>query len=84
MPDRKDIYKFEKLYNFRDIGGLPTKNGRMMKTGILFRSGELSRLSKKDFKKFNQLNINSICDLRTLNEQKSNITAFKVIRRYKY
>lgn len=74
MPDRKDIYNFEKLYNFRDIGGLPTKDGRMMKTGILFRSGELSRLSKNDLKKFNQLNIKSICDLRTLNEQKSKIS----------
>lgn len=41
---RMAVKPFEKITNFRDIGALPTEDGRMMKTGILFRSGEPWRL----------------------------------------
>ncbi|SDC84038.1 protein-tyrosine phosphatase [Terribacillus halophilus] len=74
MKERKYIYQFDKLYNFRDIGGLQTKDGRMMRTGLLFRSEELSQLSANDIEKFHRLNIKSICDLRTFTEQKSKIS----------
>ncbi|MGG4490066.1 tyrosine-protein phosphatase [Metabacillus idriensis] len=63
--------KFDGLYNFRDIGGLVTKDGRKIKTGVIFRSDELSKLSKQDLDKMSQLNIKMVCDLRTLREQKS-------------
>lgn len=63
--------KFDGLYNFRDIGGLVTKDGRKIKTGVIFRSDELSKLSKEDLHKMAQLNIKMVCDLRTLREQKS-------------
>lgn len=41
-------YVFDGIPNFRDMGGLETRNGRKVKDGLLFRSGELSRSSEKD------------------------------------
>ncbi|WP_242069462.1 tyrosine-protein phosphatase [Paenibacillus dendritiformis] len=67
------VKPFKKITNFRDIGGLPTEDGRVMKTGILFRSGEPSRLTAHDLEKLNALNLKLICDLRTPNERKSRI-----------
>ncbi|MBM7660977.1 protein-tyrosine phosphatase [Bacillus mesophilus] len=71
--NKSDIHhiKFETVYNFRDIGGLKTKDGRWIKKGILFRSDDLSRLSPRDFVQLDQLNLQFICDLRTHNERKS-------------
>ncbi|MFS0816287.1 tyrosine-protein phosphatase [Lysinibacillus sp. 1P01SD] len=63
--------QFDGLYNFRDIGGFKTNEGRRMKKGILFRSDELSRLTQNDIEVFDQLKIKLICDLRTEQEQKS-------------
>ncbi|QTD39937.1 tyrosine-protein phosphatase [Sporosarcina sp. Te-1] len=63
--------QFEKLANFRDIGGYRTTDGSRMKTGVLFRSGALSKLTENDIKKFEQLNIKLICDLRTEGEYQS-------------
>lgn len=74
MKTAENIYQFENLYNFRDIGGFKTKDGCHVKTGILFRSDELSRLSQKDVESFHQINIKSICDLRTLQEQQSKVS----------
>ncbi len=62
---------FDKLYNFRDIGGLKTTDGRYMKSGILFRSDELSRLTRKDLTTLESHNLKLIIDLRTENERKS-------------
>jgi len=37
--------------NFRDLGGIKTSDGRQIRTGMLYRSGEFSRLndSEKNF-----------------------------------
>lgn len=64
-------FQFDKLYNFRDIGGLKTVDGKMMKPGILYRSDDLSRLTQKDMAKLQEYNLRLICDLRTVNERKS-------------
>jgi len=60
---------FDNVNNFRDIGGLALPNGRMMKTGILFRSGDLSRATAADAETLRRLNIRMICDLRTPRER---------------
>ncbi len=62
---------FNRLYNFRDIGGFPTQDGRTMKSGVLFRSDDLSRLTRKDLETLQQCKLQIICDLRTQNERKS-------------
>ncbi|SFJ14743.1 tyrosine-protein phosphatase [Thermoflavimicrobium dichotomicum] len=68
----RDVAKqFDGLSNFRDIGGLMTHDGRTMKSGVLFRSDELSRLTSNDLEKLKQFNIKVICDLRTPKECKS-------------
>ncbi|MGG0381451.1 tyrosine-protein phosphatase [Priestia filamentosa] len=74
MSTIENRYLFEKLHNFRDIGGLKTKDGRKMRDGLLFRLEELSRLSTNDIENFHQLKIKSICDLRTPIEQKSKVS----------
>ncbi len=50
--------------NFRDLGGLPTKDGRYVKWGTLYRSGHLGDLEKDDLRYFSKLGINTIVDLR--------------------
>jgi protein-tyrosine phosphatase len=60
--------KLDGSFNFRDIGGYQTEDGRSIKRGILYRSGNLSRLTEKDMEIVNQLGIKRICDLRGLDE----------------
>ncbi|TSA26498.1 MAG: hypothetical protein D4R67_07720 [Bacteroidetes bacterium] len=36
--------------NFRDIGGISTEDGHVVKRGLLFRSGDLSRITPEDIK----------------------------------
>ncbi|WP_407270308.1 tyrosine-protein phosphatase [Radiobacillus sp. PE A8.2] len=60
--------KLNGSFNFRDLGGYETKDGRRVKRGILFRSGNLSLLTEDDLKVVNQLGIKKICDLRGVDE----------------
>ncbi|MFS0864412.1 tyrosine-protein phosphatase [Fredinandcohnia sp. 179-A 10B2 NHS] len=55
-------------FNFRDLGGYITKEGRKVKKGMLFRSGNLSRVTEKDLETISHLNIQKICDLRGVDE----------------
>ncbi|MFK7730626.1 MAG: tyrosine-protein phosphatase [Pseudomonadales bacterium] len=50
--------------NFRDLGGYPTRCGRTVRFGKLFRSGVLSALSSADLTTMQALNISTICDFR--------------------
>ena len=65
------ILPLEGSFNFRDIGGYPTKDGRKVKWGVLYRSGDLSRMTKNDLDVVNRLGIKKICDLRALDEIKN-------------
>ena len=57
--------------NFRDFGGYPTANGRWVKWGFLFRSGQLSSLSDQDVDLLDSLKLDLVCDFRRLEEQGS-------------
>ncbi|MBY0215900.1 tyrosine-protein phosphatase [Paenibacillus illinoisensis] len=70
--DPVSLSHFDGLYNFRDFGGYATTDGKRVRKGILFRSDELSKLSKGDIARFDQLGLQLICDLRSETEQKSN------------
>ncbi|MBM4763690.1 tyrosine-protein phosphatase [Bacillus sp. B15-48] len=50
--------------NFRDMGGLETSDGRRVKQKILFRSGELSKLTIDDKRLLESFQIKSILDYR--------------------
>ncbi len=50
--------------NFRDIGGLPTKDGRYVSWGKIYRADKLSDLSSRDLDYFANLGIHTIIDFR--------------------
>ena len=43
--------------NFRDLGGIPTKDGRTIKWGKFYRSGKLNEMKKKDLKYLSLIHI---------------------------
>lgn len=51
--------------NFRDLGGFSTNDGRVLKKGLVYRSGELSFLSNNDLSVMAGLGIKSVIDFRT-------------------
>jgi len=51
--------------NFRDLGGLRTADGRMVRTGRLFRSDALHRLTAQDIAVLSRLKIATLIDLRS-------------------
>ena len=59
---------FHNQLNFRDLGGYETADGRRIKEGMLYRSGGLYLLTEEERKRFDELNINFILDLRSKSE----------------
>ncbi|WP_163652233.1 tyrosine-protein phosphatase [Listeria sp. PSOL-1] len=57
--------KMEGTFNFRDMGGYSSANGRRVKWGKLFRSGNLVNLTENDITEMKHLGIKWICDLRS-------------------
>lgn len=58
----------DSVQNFRDLGGYTSTNGKTVKWGKVFRSGELSSLSEWDSIRLDNLGIKTIIDLRTNQE----------------
>jgi protein-tyrosine phosphatase len=54
--------------NFRDLGGYETKDGRVVRWGQLYRSGELAKLTDADLATVDELGIKLVCDLRAPGE----------------
>ncbi len=52
-------------FNFRDVGGYRTSDGRAVGMGLLFRSGALNRLSDADWGQLAQLGVRAVYDLRS-------------------
>lgn len=67
------IVQFHRVSNFRDLGGLQTQDGRRMKTGVLYRSDDPSKIAGHELDKFRQLNIKLVCDFRSPNERKNKL-----------
>ena len=58
---------FEGGINFRDIGGIKTKDGRTVQWGKVFRCGDMGRLTENDLALIDYLGIDHVIDFR--NEQ---------------
>ncbi|MFD5476279.1 tyrosine-protein phosphatase [Streptomyces hawaiiensis] len=55
---------FDRLYNFRDLGGYRTSDGRTVRWGRLFRSDSLGKLQGEDWERFLALGVRTVIDLR--------------------
>jgi protein-tyrosine phosphatase len=56
--------------NFRDVGGLPTVDGRRVRYGRLFRSGHLAHATEEDAAFLSSLELHTIFDFRNAADQK--------------
>lgn len=50
--------------NFRDVGGLPTSDGRRVRPGVLFRSGHLAHATAEDTGFLETLGLHTVFDFR--------------------
>jgi protein-tyrosine phosphatase len=55
--------------NFRDLGGYRTADGRMVKWGLLYRSGQMHDLTAADYAYLQQREIRTVCDFRDTRER---------------
>lgn len=63
--------KLEGQPNFRDLGGYKTANGQLIKEGMLFRSGTLSKLTDSDIAKLEDLRIKTVVNFLTEGERQA-------------
>lgn len=54
--------------NFRDFGGYWTREGRQVRWGRLYRSGQLATLSEEDVERLAALGLERVCDFRQREE----------------
>ncbi|BCJ36619.1 protein-tyrosine-phosphatase [Actinocatenispora thailandica] len=66
--DRDRYVPFTTVFNFRDLGGYPTDEGRRVRSGVLYRSDGLHRLAETDFGRFAALGVRRVVDLRRTDE----------------
>lgn len=63
--------EFEGLPNTRDLGGLPSVDGRFVKRARLLRSGALARATERDLKVLaDEFDLRTVVDLRTEEERR--------------
>ncbi|PKF74346.1 tyrosine-protein phosphatase [Chryseobacterium sp. PMSZPI] len=58
----------KKVYNFRAVGNIKNKDGRILKQGAFYRSGHFYKLQSKSFDQIENLGIKEIIDLRNSKE----------------
>jgi protein-tyrosine phosphatase len=65
-PERQ--IKLEGQVNFRDLGGYRTTDGRIVKNGLIYRAGQLNKLTDADISKLKELGIRTVIDFRATAE----------------
>jgi protein-tyrosine phosphatase len=65
--------------NFRDLGGYPGKDGRMVRWGQIFRSNHLGHLTKADIDMLRGLSLKSVFDFRGTEERTAAVCALEEI-----
>lgn len=56
--------EFERLHNFRDLGGYRTQDGSTVVWGALYRADSLGKLAGTDWERFLELGVRTVIDLR--------------------
>ncbi len=59
---------FEACFNFRDLGGYSTRDGRRVRWNALYRADSLHRFSSEDLNRFKMLGVKTVIDLRAREE----------------
>lgn len=59
------------LPNLRDAGGWPTRAGRLVRRGVVYRSTALDQLDESDAATLDGLGIDTVVDLRTASEREA-------------
>ena len=63
------FYKFEQVFNVRDIGGYPTTDGKTTRWKRMFRSAEHQRMSEIELRNFqSEVGIRTVIDFRSSGE----------------
>jgi protein tyrosine/serine phosphatase len=62
------VHEFSTVFNFRDLGGYPTTDGRSLRWGQVYRADGLWRLSDTDVQRFAGLGVRTVIDLRRPDE----------------
>ena len=63
------FYKFEQVFNVRDIGGYPTTDGKTTRWKQMFRSAEHQRMSEIELRNFqSEVGIRTVIDFRSSGE----------------
>ncbi|WP_329125936.1 tyrosine-protein phosphatase [Streptomyces sp. NBC_01465] len=55
---------FDRLHNFRDLGGYRTTDGQTVRPGLLYRSDSLGKLADDDWDRYLALGVRTVIDLR--------------------
>ena len=56
------------VFNFRDLGGYPTADGRTVRWRTIFRADGLGRLTAEDLEVLRPIGLRAVVDLRTEHE----------------
>ena len=62
----------EGTFNFRDVGGRPTSDGGRTRTGVLYRSASLDKLTSSGVQQIIELDVEVIVDVRSSDEVERN------------
>ncbi len=65
LHDLRRHIQLEGAPNFRDLGGYRTFDGRAVKWGLIYRSGELGKLTDRDISKLESIDIRTAVDFRS-------------------
>lgn len=61
--------RFESIFNFRDLGGLSTRDGAKVRSGLVYRSDQFGNASSADIDRVvDGLGLRTVVDLRTPSE----------------
>ncbi|MDE7086686.1 MAG: tyrosine-protein phosphatase, partial [Clostridia bacterium] len=58
----------KKLFNTRDLGGIPAENGKKIKHGKLIRSGKLYKIPQSTIDALKKMGVSTVIDLRIFTE----------------
>jgi protein-tyrosine phosphatase len=67
---------FESIHNLRDLGGLPTMDGRRVRVGRLFRSANPGGVSADEMARLRELGLEVVVDFRSSDEKSAEESDF--------